>query len=109
MATAHVLWRGNGAVVRVVEQQDETPTARAQPTNGRNQFRIIPFVDNDEIGAPRLRGALFGARISARAELRIGASERVERLLAMILDQVHEAPRTLRLEHSNVMPALDQL
>ena len=77
---------GNGAVVRIVEQQSETPTARTQPPHCRDKFGIIPFVDDDKVRAPCLRGAFLGPPVCARSELGIGFAEGREPGLAMVLD-----------------------
>ena len=106
---AHLVGSGDCAVVGIVEQQSETTAARAQPPECRDQFRIIPFVDDDEVRAPSLRRAFFRAAVGAGAEFRISGSEGAQPLFAMVLEKIGKAPRTFGLEHTNVVPARNKV
>jgi hypothetical protein len=37
-------------MMRVMEQQDEAPPSPAGPADRRDQLRLIPLVDDDEVG-----------------------------------------------------------
>ena len=102
---AHGVRVADGAVVGVVEQQREA-FAPPQPAEPRDKGGLIPLVRDDEVSAVagRLqRGHVIRNR--RRSEVGIGLMERRKPRLAVIGEQVLQAPRRLRLEDPHVASA----
>jgi hypothetical protein len=97
------------AVMRVMEQQGERGTAAAQAANGGDQLRLVPFMHDDHIG-PVERGLhLREAGEGAGGQLGIVRVEGVEPCLAVVAQQVLQAPGSLGFEGEHLMPAMHQV
>ncbi len=105
---AHLLGRADGAVVGVVEHQPERRAAFAQRADAGDQFRLVPFVDDDQIRAVGHRLDIGIGAVDGGAQVRIRLLERGKPLLAVIGQQVLAAPCALRLIGDRVVPPLAQ-
>ena len=99
----------DGAVMGVVEQEREAGAAAALASESRDQRRLVPFVDDDEVGIGQGQVELQRVLVGARAKLRIGFAVRRETGLAVIVQEVLEAPRMARLVRLDLVPLGDQL
>ena len=93
----------------VVEEQGEGRALLPQPADRGDQLRLVPLVDDDDFGAVRHRLEIVAGAVDRRAQLRISLPPRLQPLLAMILEEVGEAPGALRLIGPDLMPLRDQL
>ena len=97
------------AVVGIVEQQREPPSPRPLPADGGDQLGVVPFMDDDEIGAVTGLRDIEPHRVDRRAEFGIGALEGFEPPAPVIGEQPLQAPGALRLIDLHLMAAIDQV
>ncbi len=84
------------------------PRAAAAPDRG-DQRRLVPLVDEHEVGIADERGDVGAFAVGARRQLGIVASERRQSGLAAVAQQVVEAPGSLGLERHDVVAERLQL
>ena len=106
---AHLLGRAYCAVMRVVEQQAEAATALARRSQPRDQSRIVPLVNDHQIGIGSQFGRIGILAIDRGRETRIAFAPRSETFVAVIAKQILQAPRALRFKGFHRVPAHRQL
>ena len=82
----------DGAMVRVVEQQGEAAAGTARLTEPCDQGRIVPLVNDDEVG---VLAELLGIRLGAddrRMQLRVQRPEGGQSGVPVVGQQVLQAP-----------------
>src|SRR5207253_2839494 len=74
----------------------------------RDEIRLVPFVNDDQVGAVHQFGHVGGPFVLGGLELRIIALERRERTASVVLDEVEVAPGARGLISENVMSATEE-
>ncbi|MBX9460955.1 MAG: hypothetical protein KL785_07555 [Brevundimonas sp.] len=95
-------------MVGVVEQQGEAAAALAGAPDGGDERRLVPLVNDDQIGAVQ---RLLQLRLveTPAGQVRIGPPVRLQPGLAVVGDQVGAAPGVARLVHGHVVTPRDQV
>src|SRR3954454_23387790 len=97
-------------MVRVVKEQAEPVRPRTVEADSADDLAVVPFVDEDEVGAFENRLDIDRRRVIERAaELRKRLLALAQRAIAMCLDEVLPAPAAGRLEDPEVVAAREQL
>ena len=97
------------AMVGVVEEQREASTSPAQRTDRRDERRLVPFVDDDELGIADQNFCLGIGGVAFRRKLRIRGAKGVEPGVPVIGAKVRQAPIAYGLQRADIMPARHQL
>ncbi len=91
-----LLRRARGAMVRVVEEEEEFAAPRPRPTHRRDQLRLVEFVYDDEIRAARQDVDFLVQRprtpVEDQLQIREGAGEVEDRAMAVILIEIVGGP-----------------
>jgi hypothetical protein len=99
----------DGAMMRIVEEEREARAAAALAPKGGYEPRLVPFVHDHDVGVRQGQVELEKILVGARAQLRIGVVIGLKARLAMILDEVLDAPRIDRLVGDDLVALGDQL
>lgn len=108
MADRDPLGRADRAVMRVVEEEGEACAPLAHRAERRDQVMVVPLMHDHQMGAVHLGNDIVSERDAAAGKFRIGAAIGGERHLAMIGEQVGEAPGCGRRDRGDVMATRDQ-
>ena len=103
------IWIADRAMMRVVKQQSEASPLPPHSAERRDQPRLVPFVDNHQISVVNQGGQIDALAVFNRGKLGICRAIGVETRLAMIAQELREAPTPLRLVGDDLMPRVDQL
>ncbi len=96
-------------MVRIVEQQGVAAAGAPPASKLGHQDRVGPFMDDHQVGVFADLGGGLGIAVGGGRQLRIGPTPGLQARLAMVLQQVLEAPGALRLVGLDRMPKGDQL
>ena len=99
----HLLRRADGAMMRIVEQQAEAAAALAHRSDRRNQRRLVPFVDDDQVGTLDERCRIGVGVVGFGRKFRICLPEWLQTILTRIRQEIVEAPVRRRLQRSDLM------
>jgi hypothetical protein len=98
------------AMMRVVKQKAEALAAGATLSDPGHQQRIVPFVDDHHICPVQRAFEVHRVKIIECASKRgIRASERIQRLVAVLLAKIAETPAVRGLEDIDPMASFLQL
>ena len=103
----HLIRRGDGAVVRVVEEQPISAAAMPVFPHPADKFVVAPLVHDHEVGA--VKGFVEVERVQVvrgARDRRVRELEHLDRPFAVLAAEVHEAPRVARLVNADVVAAL---
>jgi hypothetical protein len=110
VVAGHLLRGGGGAVVGVVEEQLVAVVPGAVGADPGDQLGLVPLVDEDEVGL--VEGGVdveFPRVVGSGLEVREGAGELAQRLLAVLALEVGAAPAVGRFVDRHLVPAVLQL
>src|SRR3954447_2513981 len=97
-------------MVRVVEEEDEAARALAAEADLSHERRLVPLVDEHQIGTVRRRLDVERRRVvEDRPQLRERTTKFAGGAEAVLLEEVAPAPAVVWLEDADLVPARDEV